>query len=115
MTYPRSHLVSENDPGYYHVVTRCVRRAFLCGQDRLTGQCFEYRRQWIEARILELAECFAVSVYAYAVMSNHCHVVLYVDPGEAQSWRERGFAGGRARLLRANQGTGRVSVTARIS
>jgi len=85
MTYPRSHLVSEDSPGYYHVVTRCVRRAFLCGKDELTGQCFEHRRQWIEARILELSECFSVSVYAWAVMSNHCHVVLHVDPREAQS------------------------------
>jgi hypothetical protein len=67
MTYPRSHLVSEDEPGYYHVVTRCVRRAFLCGLDKLTGRSFEHRRQWIEGRILELAECFAVSVYAYAV------------------------------------------------
>ncbi|TVQ41063.1 MAG: hypothetical protein EA370_02730 [Wenzhouxiangella sp.] len=33
MTYPRSHLVSEDNPGYYHVVTRCVRQAFLCGKD----------------------------------------------------------------------------------
>jgi len=45
----------------------------------------ECRYAWIEARMLELAECFAVSVYAYAVMSNHCHVVLHVDPSEAQS------------------------------
>ena len=83
MTYPRSHLVSEDEPGFYHVVSRCVRRAFLCGQDKVTGQCFEHRRQWLEARILELAECFAVSVYAYAVMSNHCHIVVHIDPGEA--------------------------------
>jgi hypothetical protein len=85
MTYPRSHLVSEDEPGFYHVVSRCVRRAFLCGKDKLTGQCFEHRRQWIEARILDLADCFSVSVYAYAVMSNHFHVVLHVNPGEAQS------------------------------
>jgi len=83
MTYPRSHIVTEGEPGYFHVVSRCVRRAFLCGWDKLTGQSYEHRRQWIEARILELAECFAVSVYAYAVMSNHFHVVLHVDPAAA--------------------------------
>ena len=68
MTYPRSHVVSEGEPGFYHVVSRCVRRALLCGQDQFTGRDFEHRRQRIEARILELvADCFAVSVYAYAV------------------------------------------------
>ena len=80
MTYPRSHIVSEREPGFYHVVSRCVRRAFLCGEDQFTGRDFEHRRLWIEARILELADCFAVSVYAYAVMSNHFHIVLHVDP-----------------------------------
>lgn len=85
MTYPRNHLVSEEEPGCYHVVSRCVRRAFLCGKDKLTGKCFEHRREWIEARILELANCFTLSVYAYAVMSNHFHVVVHVDPKEAQA------------------------------
>jgi hypothetical protein len=40
MTYPRSHLVSAEKPGFYHVVSRWVRRAFLCGDDRLTGKNF---------------------------------------------------------------------------
>ncbi|MGY6552958.1 MAG: transposase [Wenzhouxiangella sp.] len=92
MTYPRSHLVSEDESGCYHVVSRCVRRAFLCGKDKLTGKCFEHRREWIEKRILELAECFTVSVYAYAVMSNHFHVVVYVDPAEAQALSDKEVA-----------------------
>ena len=92
MTYPRSQLVSEEEPGFYHVVSRCVRRAFLCGKDQLTGRCFEHRRQWIEDRILELAEAFAISVYSYAVMSNHFHVVLHVDPTVTLSWSDEEVA-----------------------
>jgi REP element-mobilizing transposase RayT len=80
MAYPRSQLVSDEEPGFFHCVSRCVRRAFLCGFDSATGKDFEHRRQWIEDRILKLAESFAVSVYAYAVMSNHFHVVLRSDP-----------------------------------
>ena len=72
MAYPRSQLVSVEEPGFFHCVSRCVRRAFLCGFDQHSGKNFEHRRQWIEDRIFELAESFAVSVYAYAVMSNHC-------------------------------------------
>jgi REP element-mobilizing transposase RayT len=73
-------------------VSRCVRRAFLCGFDNATGKDFEHRRQWIEDRIFRLAESFAVSVYAYAVMSNHFHIVLRNDPTVAQDWSDREVA-----------------------
>ena len=50
MTRPRCALVSLADTPWYHVVNRCVRRAFLCGQDAATGQCFEHRRGWMNKR-----------------------------------------------------------------
>jgi REP element-mobilizing transposase RayT len=80
MAYPRSQLVSDEEPGFFHCVSRCVRRAFLCGEVHSLAKSFEHRRQWIEQRIFKLAESFAVSVYAYAVMSSHFHIVLRADP-----------------------------------
>ena len=71
---------------YYHCVSRCVRRSFLCGQDIITGQSYEHRRGWVEKRLLFLSSVFSIDIAAYAVMSNHTHVVLHVDKKQAQSW-----------------------------
>ena len=85
MTRPRSSLISLADTPWYHVVNRCVRRAFLCGHDATTGCNFDHRRGWIETRIRELASVFTIDVAAYAVMSNHYHAVLRVDAARADA------------------------------
>ena len=58
MTYARSILIPRGSAGAFHCVSRCVHRAFLCGEDCLTGRSFEHRRQWVEDRIHELAGIF---------------------------------------------------------
>ncbi|WP_227663104.1 hypothetical protein [Marinobacter halophilus] len=63
-----------------------MRRTFLCGQDRATGRSYEHRRGWIEERIRLLASVFAVDVAAYAVMSNHYHLVVKLSPDDVEPW-----------------------------
>ena len=87
MTRPRSSLVSLETTPYYHCISRCVRRAFLCGVDR-DGKCYDHRKQWIVNRLKYLAEIFAIDIAAYAVMSNHYHVVLHVDRARASAWTD---------------------------
>jgi len=71
MPRPRSQLISIEDTPYYHLVSRCVRRTFLCGVDKDSGKSYEHRRQWIENRIRLMSSLFGIDICAYAVMSNH--------------------------------------------
>ncbi len=92
MTTPRSAIAPPGVPGYYHVVTRCVRRSFLCGFDQLTGRSFDHRRSWVVARMKELGELFAVRVLAFSAMSNHLHLALQFDPEWVEAWTDREVA-----------------------
>ena len=80
MTVPRQLLVDRTAVGLYHCISSCVRRAFLCGDG------FEHRKDWIRDRLQHLAGSFAIDVAAYAVMSNHLHVVVRTDPDRAAEW-----------------------------
>ena len=99
MTQARSQLMPLNAPSTYHCVQRCVRRAFLCGIDHYTNQSFEHRKLWVEDRLHLVAECFAVAIHAYAVMSNHLHVVLQLDPVATHAWSEEDVAARWVRLF----------------
>ena len=80
MTVARSQLVDVSVTRYYHCISRCVRRAFLCGEG------FEHRKQWIEDRLQTLSGCFAVSVCGFAVMDNHLHVLVRLDADAVNAW-----------------------------
>jgi hypothetical protein len=83
---PRKALVSLDDTAYYHYMSRCARRIFLCGTDPFTQQSYEYRRQWIQDILKELTSYFSNDCCDYALMSNRYHLVLFVDRDRAKDW-----------------------------
>ncbi|MBS0456525.1 MAG: transposase [Proteobacteria bacterium] len=99
MTQARRALIVPGSPGTFHCVQRCVRRAFLCGVDHHSGKSFEHRKRWIEQRLSVLAECFAIAIHAFAVMSNHLHLVVQLDPAVAAHWSDADVAARWVRLF----------------
>ena len=78
MGYPRACIVDSSTAGFYHCISRCVRRAFLCGDQ------YNHRRQWIEDRLAELLAVFTIESCGHTIMSNHLHLVLKTDPQAAR-------------------------------
>jgi REP element-mobilizing transposase RayT len=86
MTTPRSEILTPEVPTYYHCVSRCVRRAFLCGWCKLLNKNFDHRKEWVRRRLSLLVETFAIELVAYAAMSNHLHTLIQTRPDVALSW-----------------------------
>lgn len=99
MAIARNHHLFFNEPTYFHLISRCVRRAYLCGSDKHSGKCFDHRKRWLEKRLFRLAGLFFVDLYGYAILSNHYHLVLCTRPDKMQSASDREIARRWARLF----------------
>jgi len=81
MPLARKALVSVDTTPSYHVVSRCVRRTFLFGV--VDNKDFSHRRDAIVQRISELTQLFCIDISAYAIMSNHYHLVVRLQKQRA--------------------------------
>lgn len=92
MTIARAQQIQLDETTHYHCVVRCVRRAFLCGTDRYDGRSFDHRKQWLIDRIRLLSSAFTIDIAAYAIMSNHYHLVLHVNKEKAEKLSDHDIA-----------------------
>ncbi len=88
----RAELFDPNEVGIVHCVQRCVRRAYLAGEDPVSGKNYEYLREWIRARLECLASVFGIDVLTYAILSNHLHYVLRTRPDVVAQWSDKEVA-----------------------
>jgi len=89
---PRKDVFDPDTVGVYHCWNRCVRRAWLCGVDPLTGADYEHRRTWIEQRQALLAGLFAIEIGWHAELSNHIHLILRNRPDVVETWSDEEVA-----------------------
>jgi REP element-mobilizing transposase RayT len=85
---PRRDVVDPSVVQIFHVFNRCVRRAFLCGCDAITGQDYSHRKSWLQNRMEFLAGIFAFDIATFAIMSNHFHLVLRSRPDIVAAWSD---------------------------
>ncbi len=95
----RKEYFDPDEVGIYHCYNRCVRKAFLCGEDPEGGGDFSHRKDWVRQRLEALASVFAIDVVTHSAMDNHLHVVLRNRPDVAMNWTDEMIA---RRWLRLN-------------
>ncbi len=88
----RAELFDPNEVCIVHCVQRCVRRAFLAGEDPVSGKNYEFLREWIRERLECIASIFGVDVLTYAILSNHMHVILRTRPDVVSTWSDQEIA-----------------------
>jgi hypothetical protein len=88
----RSQTFAPNEISIVHATQRCIRRSFLTGFDSLTKRDYSSRRDWIQQRAEALASVFAIDVLAYAMLSNHLHLVLRNRPDIVALWSDQEVA-----------------------
>ena len=88
----RKETIRRDEVGYYHCFNRCVRRAFLCGVDPLTGNDYGHRKTWIQQRLETLAAAFGVEICGFSAMDNHLHLILRNRPDLVSAWSEEEVA-----------------------
>jgi len=97
----------------YHVVSRCVRRGFLCGM--FGKRNYENRKEWVESKLADLVDVFAIQLYGYAIMSNHYHLVIHVNHTVVIEWSDHGVAIRWLMLFKSNVLAKRFAETNQVS
>jgi REP element-mobilizing transposase RayT len=87
MPTPRANQINLDSTSYYHCYVRCVRKGYLFGIGE-NNKNYDHRKGWVIERIRYLVKGFAIEVCAFAIMSNHYHLVLRVNKEQAITWND---------------------------
>jgi hypothetical protein len=93
MAIARKRLIDPSVTRWYHCISRCCRRLPLLGSGMTD------RKAWLQNRIQELTDVFAISVAGFSVLDNHLHLLIRLDPERALDWSEEEVARRWAKLF----------------
>jgi hypothetical protein len=75
--YARKLITLEGEVASYLLTNKCVRGAFLCGEDRASGRNYSHRKKWLEDRIkYVINNCFFIDLLSYSILCNHFHTTV---------------------------------------
>ena len=75
-----SEVFGPSEVASLHLCARVVRRCYLLGIDPVTGKNHDHRKIWIEDLLKLLAANFGIVLVAFAILSNHFHLILRSRP-----------------------------------
>ena len=61
----------------------------MCGALSCSAKGPTTEKEWVENRLEELAEIFAIAVGGFSVMDNHLHVLVRLDQDIARNWSDK--------------------------
>ena len=76
----RAEVFDPKEIAILHICARVVRKCFLFGVDPFTGKNHDHRKIWIEDQLKLLAANFGIDLLAFAILSNHFHLILRSRP-----------------------------------
>lgn len=86
MARPRHLIIDERYPGTYHIISRCVRHAWLLdGED-------ESRRDAVQLKLSSLTAVMGIDLYSVCILYNHFHLVLRNRPDLVATWSAQEIA-----------------------
>ena len=92
MTKARKYIYDENLCAHFHVISRIVQGGFLFGVDKSTKINYDYRLEWVQDRLKELAEIFTLVVGGQSFMHSHFHLSLQTRPDLTEALTDREVA-----------------------
>lgn len=84
----RCEVVDPADVAVCHLFSRVTRRCFLLGDDPVSGKNFDHRKVWIEGYLQQFAASFGIDLIAFAILSNHFHLILRTRPDVVATWSD---------------------------